>query len=309
MLENRGNLPKLDHLLGFMIAAEHQSFAAAAKDMNVSETAISRKIRLLEEHYNTALFVRGHRSVTLTENGRRLLNGIRPAIHQISHVSDDIARIRDKTTVHLAATHSVASLWLMPKLHRFRTTHSGASISLMSSDLDDECLTTDLDLAILRGDGNWPGYEATRLFGETVFPICAPSYLENNPNLGSLSSLLDHALIEVTNNHTEWLNWATWLGQKDLKVGAMQHSTFVNTYPLAVQAAIDGLGVALGWGHLVDQYLEDGRLVCPCADHHIRTYSGYYLLQNQTRTRHPERDKLVKWLINESAARRRYDAR
>lgn len=306
MLKNRGVLPRLDYLITFQIAAELESFAATAKELNVSETAISRKMKLLEQHYQCALFLRGHRSVQLTDMGRKLLNGITPPLKTLVQVSEDMCGALEKSTVRLAATNSVASLWLMPRLRRFHEANCNITISLMSSDVDAECLADDVDLTILRGDGDWPGFGATLLFGETVFPVCAPGYLENHVKIESTAELPDHSLIEVSNNHTEWLNWKTWLAQKGQDPDLVRHSTFVNTYPLAIQAAIDGLGIALGWGHLVDHHLKQGNLVRPLGAEYVRTHSGYYLLTRQSSTPPAESEVVAKWLLAESAARKRY---
>lgn len=298
-------LPPLDYLLAFDAAAEHESFAAAARRLNVSETAVSRKIRLLEQHYACALFLRGNRSVQLTEQGRKLLNGVRPALQALTGISQDMLGDRHPKTVRVAATHSVSALWLMPRLHRFRQANRSIAISLVSSDHDAECLSLDYDLSILRGDGNWPGFTATRLFGECVFAVCSPGYLAENPSVADLQSLPGHPLIEVSNNHTEWLNWKTWLARKGAAPADLRLSTFVNTYPLAIQAAQDGMGVALGWGHLVDAHLQSGALMRPLGDSHLRTGSGYYLLQRDGAGRHPGRDLVARWLVQDSATRRR----
>ncbi len=306
MLNNRAALPRLDYLLAFEAAAELESFAAAAKELNVSETAVSRKIRLLENHYGCALFVRGHRSVQLTDHGRKLLNSVGPALKTLERASENMLQEKQRSTVRMAATNSVSSLWLMPRLRKFQMSNHNVTISLFSSDLDSECLTEAFDLAILRGDGDWPGYDATLLFGETVYPVCSPGYVVNHPHLDTAEDLLNQSLIEVTSNHTEWLNWQTWLAHMNADPAAARHSTFVNTYPLAIQAAVDGLGIALGWGHLVDRHLQDGSLVRPLADVHVRTRSGYYLLRRQGAPKHPESDVVSQWLMQESASRKRY---
>ena len=306
MLKNRSVLPRLDYLLAFEAAAELESFAAAAKELHVSETAVSRKIRLLELHYDCALFVRGHRSVRLTDQGRKLLSGIGGPLRSIAQLSEEMLTARARSTVRLSATNSVASLWLMPRMQKFHQANRNITISLMSSDLDQECLTDDYDLTILRGDGAWPGFKADKLFGETVFPVCAPGYLQNHVHIADVEELPEHALIEVTNNHTEWLNWKTWFDRKGVDPDRVRHSTYVNTYPLAIQAAIDGLGIALGWGHLVDHHLQSGVLVRPLGVEHVRTNSGYFLLRRENAKPHTESSEVAKWLLQESARRKRY---
>lgn len=307
MPKDRRILPPLDHLLAFDVAARHESFAAAARSLHVSETAVSRKIRLLEQHYACALFLRGNRSVQLTEQGRKLLNGVRPALAALTRVSEDMLSGQHPETVRVAATHSVSALWLMPRLPRFRKANPNIVINLVSSDHDAECLSQDFDLTILRGEGQWPGFAAFRLFGERVFPVCSPGYLAQNPGVADLRTLPDHALIEVDSAHVEWLNWKSWLARKaasaTASAGDIRIATRVNTYPLAVQAAVDGVGVALGWSHLVDAHLQTGALVCPLGHVHLRTGSGYYLLQRDDAGRRPARDAVARWLVRESAAR------
>ena len=302
-------LPPLDYLLAFEAAANHGSFAAAARHLNISETSISRKVRLLELHYDVALFVRGHRSITLTPQGHSLLTPVREALDALRSASQEVLSRQQKNAVHLAATNSVAALWLMPRLRRFNRANPRVQIMLLASDEDEECLADTTDLAILRGDGNWPGYRAQQLFGETVFPVCAPSYLRTRPQAGDLAALPDLDLIEVSNKHTEWMSWPSFLSEQGLARTKVTSATHVNTYPLAIQAAADGMGIALGWGHLVDRMLDDGTLVRPLGDRCVRTQSGYYLLEREGQKSFPERDIVEKWLLSESAARKRYGLR
>ncbi|WP_170560526.1 LysR substrate-binding domain-containing protein [Ruegeria atlantica] len=299
-------LPPLDYLLAFEAAAKAQSFAQASKVLNISETAISRKVRLLEQHYDVPLFVRGHRSVSLTQQGAILLATVEKSLDMMRDVSRDMLAKHQANTVSISATNSVASLWLMPQLRKFNKSNGRIRISLVSSDSDAECLSDSMNLTILRGDGDWPGYEAKLLFGETVFPVCSPEYLKNNPNAADLSALPELDLIEVTSAHAEWMTWRAWFSGNGVSTSSMEQAVAFNTYPLSIQAAVDGLGIALGWAHLVDPLLESGALVRPVQGASVRTQSGYYLLKRPIHNAFPEQLIVEDWLLGLSAGRKRY---
>lgn len=306
MVTNYKYLPPLDHLLAFEAAAYFESFAAASRILNISESAISRKTRLVELHFGVPLFLRGHKSISLTPHGRRLLDRISPAMQNLRDASNDLMSRQNRNEVSLAATNSVAALWLMPRLRKFNTRNKQLKIMLFASDSDAECLGESNDLAILRGEGNWPGYKSKLLFGENIFPICSPAFLNRQPRAGDLAELPQLPLIDVSSDHTEWMNWETWFTGQGVQADHHDGVVTFNTYPLAVQAAVDGLGIALGWGHLVDHLLETGALIRPVKSCQTRTTSGYYLLRPEKQRTFPERRVVEDWLLKESAARKRY---
>lgn len=305
---NNSTLPPLDYFLAFESAANCESFAAASRELNVSETAISRKVRLLELHYDTPLFLRRHRSIHLTPQGQALLARIAPAIEAIRQISRDMHTNHKGNAVTLAATNSVAALWLMPRLRKFNATNKHVKIMLVASDSDEECLADNIDLSILRGSGRWPGYTSRLLFGETVFPVCSPGYRKRR-NIQSPTDLPKQDLIGVSSRHPEWMDWASWLSHSGITDPAIDQAALFNTYPLAIQAAVDGLGVALGWGHLVDHLIERGDLVRPLGQLNVQTDDGYYLLQAEDSPGFNERTIVENWLLDASAQRKRYHAK
>ncbi len=309
MQKTRNVLPPLDYLLAFEAAAKNQSFAAASRELNISESAISRKAKLLELHYGVALFVRGHKSVSLTAQGNSLLEMVQPAMQSLRDVSADLITRKNHNEVTLAATNSVAALWLLPRLRKFNARNKQLNIMLVASDNDAECLGDNIDLSILRGDGNWPGYNSRMLFGETVFPVCSPAFQGRYQQSDTLKNLADLSLVDVSSGHPEWMNWETWLRAKLTKPPIIKKSIVFNTYPLAVQAAVDGLGIALGWGHLVDHLLDSGALVRPLRQISTRTEYGYYLLRREKKKSFPERNAVEDWLLKESAALKTYATR
>lgn len=309
MAKDNISLPPLDYLLAFEAAAQCESYVGASKRLNISETAISRKVRLLELHYNIPLFLRGHRSISLTPQGISFLNRIRPALEDLREASRQIVAEQSDRPVTLAATNSVASLWLMPRLQGFHARNRHVRITLVASDSDRECLSETVDLAILRGDGDWPGYDARLLFGETIFPVCSPDYLEAHPEAADPAAMAGLDLIEVSANHPEWMTWRTWLAEAGHPAKTLDQAVIFNTYPHALEAAANGLGLALGWRHLADRFMEAGRLVRPAADACARTRFGYYLLRAQKADRFDAGQVVQDWLMAESAARARYAGR
>jgi len=220
--------------------------------------------------------------------------------------ADDALKTSKKRPVVLAATNSVASLWLTPRLHEFRQANKHLSIMLVASDNDEECLADTVDLAILRGDGDWKGFEPHLVFGETIFPVCSPDFLKQHPEVAEIENLAEAPLIEVSSSHTEWMNWQAWLDRMGAPARRLERPALFNTYPLSIYAAVDGVGVALGWGHLVDPLITSGKLVRPLGSAQVRTEFGYYLLTPQNQPAFPSRTEVADWLKAVSAARVRY---
>lgn len=309
MVKNRNvNLPKLDYLLAYEAVAELESITDAAQVLSISESAVSRKIRLLEEHYGTIFFVRQKQSIRLSQEGRSFLNKISPILQNIRDISDEILGQTGTQTVRISATNSVASLWLLPKLRDFRQNNPHINIALVATDDDNESLSSNSDLIILRGEGQWSGFEAELLFGETIFPVCSSAYWQKLGDVEGLSDLKSAQLIEVASAHTEWMNWNRWLRLMGVREIHVDNLTSVNTYPLSIQAAQNGFGVALGWAHLVDEALEAGTLIQPFGSSAVRTESGYYLLTKKDSKETPARKAFADFLKDVSAHRKKYTA-
>ncbi|HLS67880.1 MAG TPA: LysR substrate-binding domain-containing protein [Kiloniellales bacterium] len=301
MRRRRQRLPPLDYLIAFEAAARLGGFTAAAERLNLSQAAISRQIKLLEERLGVRLFYRGYRSVQLTSEGRSFLHHVRTALDIVEKGVQDLQEEAGRARVSLAATQSVSTLWLMPRLGRLRRDNPNLDIHLVSTDLDREALASDHDLIILRGDGIWPDFEAELLLDEEIFPVCTRRYAEQH-GLSDLQALHHCTLIEVASHHTDWMDWGRWLAAKDVAESGGAGDLVFNTYALAIQAAVDSLGVALGWRHLVDRHLEAGTLIRPLPVS-LRTASGYFLLQRQDSQPTPASQAVRSWLFSEAGAK------
>ncbi len=276
-------LPPLGTLVAFDAAARHLSFTIAARELHLTQAAISRQIRLLEEDLGVRLFTRANRAVTLTNEGRDLQHTVSLALSHMANAAEQVRSTGGERRLTIGADHSVAALWLMPRLAGFRHDNPDILVRLVASDDDAECLADPIDLSLLHGDGSWPEYEATPLFGEDVFPVCSPAYLTRHGPVNTPADLTRQTLLALEDDHWDWMSWRVWLTENGVDIPVEHHGMTINNYPLVLQAAADGHGMALGWRHLVDSFLNDDRLVRPLGDLSVTTESGYYLLSSLAR--------------------------
>lgn len=265
-------LPPLDLLVPFEAAARLGSFTRAAAELNVTQSAVSQRVRTLEDHLGVALFERAHRAIRLTPQGRELLNGAAAALQHLRAATDSIRSAETIPRVRLAADSSIAGMGLMPRLTAFRIEHVDIALDLT---VTDDKAHPDADIAILHGDGDWPGFDATLLFGDTVFPVCAPAYLERHA-VRTPDDLLGADLIDLDYLHWNWMNWGIWLTESGLDPAGARRVFQSNSYTAMIEATCGGLGIALGWGRFVDAHLDNGALVRPL-DAEVTTPFGYHL--------------------------------
>ncbi|MEL7259179.1 MAG: LysR substrate-binding domain-containing protein, partial [Pseudomonadota bacterium] len=270
--------PPLDLLEPFEASARLGSFTRAAEELSVTQSAISQRVRKLEDLLDTKLFDRGHRAITLTPEGRELLNGVSVALQHLTSATHSLRQRETRPIVRLSADTSIAQLWLMPRLESFLLGAHGLAVDLTVSDQQDEVLNS--DVAILHGDGTWPGFTAELLFPDEIYPVCAPTYMARHP-IRTLPDLLEAELIDLDYIHWNWINWGIWLTEAGLDPARARTLLRTNSYMALLDAARAGLGVALGWGPLMDQDLASGRLIRPLPTSARPAY-GYYLLVRDT---------------------------
>jgi DNA-binding transcriptional LysR family regulator len=270
-------LPPLDLLVPFEASARLGSFTRAAAELSVTQSAVSQRVRRLEEVLGTVLFERHHRRIALTGEGQELYNGVKVALQHLSAATGNISRPEDRPVVRLAVDTSIGGLWLLPRLSGYLQREDRPVLHLSVSDDPDVLL--DADVSVLHGDGTWPGFETTLLFPDEVFPVCAPGYLEQHP-IESLSDLVRADLIDLDYKQWHWMTWGIWLTEAGVEANDANVVICTNDYLTMINVARAGLGVALGWRHFVDEDLRAGRLVCP-VDARVRTQMGYYVAWRQ----------------------------
>ncbi len=275
MLKQR--LPPLEPLIAFEAAARLLSFTRAAEELHLSQAAVSQQIRSLEERLQVRLFTRSHRAVQLTNEGREYQHSVSLILRQLAGATTDIRNVEFSRQLVIGCDHSFASLWLRPRLAELRRVLPQVTLRLVIDDAEAQIVGGEVQASILHGDGNWPGYRALRLLDETIYPVCSPDYDHAHDTEDWLSWLLQAQLIDLADSHWNWMNWRLWLGGNDIDQPLGNRMLQINSYPLVIEAACNGLGVALGWGHLVDDLIASGRLLRP-VDASLETEFGYYLI-------------------------------
>src|SRR6185295_13217341 len=264
-MSNRNALPALDLLVGFEAAARHLSFTKAGDELFLTQSAVSRQIKELEDQLGVSLFQRRHRALALTEAGQQYYAA---AAQVISTMRTATERLRTQAgrrkPLAVTTTNSFAALWLIPRLAGFTREHPGVDVRI-TADVRVQDLERDgLDVALRHGPSALAGPNAVRLFGEKVFPVCSPKLLKKTP-LAKPADLRHHVLLRYDDPDVRhpWLHWLTWLeveGIADLKpAGTLSFSGYEQIIP----SAVAGHGVALGRTPLVKSLLESGELVAP----------------------------------------------
>jgi len=295
-------LPSLDTLRVFTVAARHLSFTKAADELHLTQSAISHRVRALEEELGVLLFNRLTRKLTLTAAGQALAQRVARAVTDIARAIDGLDEEGEERRLIVTTLPSVASRWLMPRLPRFQERHPAIELQVIADATPFDLRSERIDAAIRFGRGAYPGYAVTMLMPDSVFPVCAPRLIANRAPR-TVEQLFDLPLLhdsstEGDGSGSDWQSWLAHVGRNDLGCAGGQRFSDAR---LLIDAAALGLGVALARASLVTNLLADGSLVCPLRLS-APTAFAYYLLTL------PEAQGLAKiiafraWLQAEAAA-------
>ena len=296
MKELRKSLPPLHALVAFEAAARLSSFSAAAQELNISQAAVSQQIRNLEESLNLSLFDRAHKTVELTPAGREYQHTVAMALEHLAAATRDLRASRGRARLTIGADQSMAWLWLSPRLSRFQDDQPAIAVRVVASDVEADCFARDVDVALVHGEGKWPGRQAVLLFSDEIYPVCSPEYLKMSAPLETPFDLVRHTLLHLEDDHWNWMNWRMWLTGKGVEQAAGDVGLTINNYPLLIEAAKRGRGVALGWRGLVDHELERRTLVRPLRDS-ICTRFGYYAVWPEHQPQSTQAQAFIDWVL------------
>jgi LysR family glycine cleavage system transcriptional activator len=260
----------LGSLRAFEAVARHLNFSQAADELHVTQSAVSRQIKGLEDELGAALFARGTRFVELTTDGSALLRSVVPWLERLDASVRQIRQSRGRQVVHLTTFPSFASLWLLPQMEAFQRDHPDLDIRVSTTDRIVDLDDPELDMALRYSDPPTAPPGAVRMFGEVLTPVISARLAEqirngHSPPLATPADLAEYTLAEEDDNRpsAEFLSWRHWLscnGQPRLQPRRWLYLNF--TYQ-QVQAALAGHCVALARVALVAEQLERGDLVEP----------------------------------------------
>jgi DNA-binding transcriptional LysR family regulator len=287
-------LPSLNAIASFEAVARHRSFTKAATELYLTQSAVSKQIQQLELRIGTTLFLRKNTELELTPSGTILLKAVSQNLANLRDALRDIDKLKDPC-VTIKASVGVAAYFLVPYVARFRSRHPTANVRIIASDSREDREFSDCDLAILYGQGDWPGVTAFKVADERVFAACSPTY-RAELNLSSLTDLVRCSVIELESDNPHTLSVRRWLR----RMGCMEpHSgprMHVSNYDLSIKAATRGQGVALLWAEATPDEFLDGRLVQAC-DGFLATGKGEYLAYPSERGLSPSAELFWSWTL------------
>lgn len=287
-------LPSFTSLNTFDACARHGSLTQAARELGVTLGAVSRQIKLLESELRSTLFNRHHRGVELTLEGDELQRVLSSSFRNIGKLCQGLKNRGRSSDVAIAASTAFASLWLMPRLGNFWSAHPEITLHHSISDNSTDSGFVNADIRIRYGNGKWDGEVASRLFDDIIYPVCGIQFAKRYKLLKP-EHLLDMPLLHMDNLDPAWTDWDRWLAEWELKLPSANFKRF-NNYVIALQAAEENHGVALGWHSMVEPMILSNRLV-RLGKMEIQAPGSFYVTWNVNRPLSKESDLLRAWLL------------
>ncbi len=296
----RSKLPPVNSLVAFEASARHLSFTRAGQELLISREAVSRQIRILENHLGINLFVRLYRALELTAAGKELHAVVAEGLTNIARSAASLQRLHQESKVSITATIAIASFWLTPRLPRFRSAHPNVEIRVNVSDIPPDLLAEGIDLGLRYGDGNWPGLTVIHLFDVESIPVCSPDYVRRVGQMKSPEDFLENTLLSLDGPAHSLENWNWWMEELGVPMPASARLLGFDSYANVIQAAVDGQGLALGFSHVVGDLLDQGRLVRPI-EHACSKGLAVFLVAPRGIRLTPNAKDFHDWIISEAA--------
>ncbi|MBC8267200.1 MAG: LysR family transcriptional regulator [Rhodospirillaceae bacterium] len=293
-MSTRHHIPPLPWLRAFEASARHLSFTHAANELGLSQTAVSKQVKNLEQHLRESLFERRPRSLILTKAGATYIPKVRDAFDRLAAGTEEVFGHRRSELLTIRVSVGFSAYCLGPRLKHFREANPNIDFRIISVVWNDETDVQDADLEIRYGSGDWPQFVAERLTSEELIPLCHPDLVSGNPPLNSLADIRHHTLLHVNGYEDGWASWLKTAGADQAGVGqGIQFDTSI----LAFEMAATGCGIALGRSSLAAQALSEGRLIEPF-DIRVPINEGFFILSPIDKVIHPDAKLFRSWIMD-----------
>jgi LysR family glycine cleavage system transcriptional activator len=295
------DLPPLNALRAFEAAGRHLSITRAAQELHVTAAAVSHQVKALEDYLEVKLFRRVGNALFLTDAGQACLPALRAGFAELERAMEALRQHDRRGPLLLSVAPVFASKWLIPRLDGFHAAHPDIDVRI-SATLELADFERDgIDAAVRVGRGRYPGLASHRLFGESVIPMCSPALASGDPPLHEPADLRRHVLL-----HFDWPgpeqvapDWATWLRAMGVQGVDPARGPRFTQPDYAMQAAIEGAGVVLGWRSLAQADLDARRLVIPF-DLPMPMDVAFHLVYPETSAARPKLVAFRDWLLREA---------
>jgi LysR family glycine cleavage system transcriptional activator len=288
-------LPPLQTLRAFEAAGRRLSMSLAAEELYVTHGAVSRQIKALESHLGVALFHRLTRRIELTEAGQSFFSTVTRLLSELSREAEDIRRRNETGRLVVSCGVSFASKWLTPRLHRLMADHPDLDVNLEVTDNPVDFGSAKVDVALRYGNGHYPFAAAERIMNEVVSPVCSPDYRDR---MGGLDRVEDLAKCQLIHEIGMTTTWERWFAMMQLPYPGMRGPGYSHG-SMSIEAAVRGVGVALGRSVLVSEDLIAGRLVPLFPQAKLEVEWGYDLAYRIGNQDHPKVKAFRAWIGGE----------
>lgn len=299
MLEINGprlfsKLPSMENLVCFEAVARCGSFTRAAQELSLTQSAVSKQMAILEDSLKTSLFDRVGRGIRLSPKGRELHAELQPLLLRLNDVVAELRNTSAEQSISVRCTQAVAHSWLFPRVVHFNQDHPEINVNIVASNSINEESCSDGSFGILYGDGNWNSLDATPLFPEIVYAVCRPDL--PLPAIETVEQLRDAPLIQLDSREWNCMDWPEWFNQFGVSYTPPGKALTFNQVTLVYNAAVQGLGVGLGWDYMVREAIDRG-LLRAVGGFACRTGRYDYLVHSRHRSLTPAARVFRDWLL------------
>lgn len=295
----------LNALRAFEASARHQSFSAAATELNVTPAAVGQLVRGLEDWLGTPLFDRsstGRARLVATEAAQRALPDIRAGLDKLSVGLERLKEGAINGVLTVTVSPAFAAKWLLPRIDKFQAAWPDTDVRLDTNLKPVDFVAQNIDIGVRYGTGDWPGLIAEKLMDEEVYPVCSPLLLKQNRSLRKLTALGKETLIHDLSieSHKSFPSWEQWLTAAGVAHTETMRGMRINNSAAVLQAAIDGQGIALARSVMADDDVAAGRLVRLFPEISFTSPLAYFIVWRAERASLSRLVAFRDWLLQEA---------